>query len=249
MEGMILTESKKFEIITKEFEGNHIDFIEKDKDIWITAEALGTGLEYATPRISIMKLYERHRDEIEDYSSVVNLTTDAGMRETTVFNEMGAYLLIMFSTQPKAKEFRKWVVNVIKEIRKKGYYIEESNDPYDTFIQQADLIKKAFIDLKEQNKKLILIENKVNGVNSELKSFEDKYEKEKPIRTQTIKKITDLVHKCVLSSGRHYSFFYQKIWDHFGIRSTKDTTEPIGQKIVEWIQSNDMFKRYLNREV
>ena len=130
----------KYEMIPKNFNGKEIDFISKEEDIWITAETLGVGLEYNNPRKDIMQLYYRHKDEVEEYSSILILSTEAGKRETTVFGEMGIYLLIMFSNQPKAKEFRKWVVNVIKEIRKTGVYIEKVADPYDLMVQQADMI-------------------------------------------------------------------------------------------------------------
>ena len=81
-----MTEAKqpKYEIIPKDFNGNEIDFISKEEDIWITAETLGIGLEYNDPRINIMRLFHRHKDEIEEYSSVIELTTEAGMRKTTV---------------------------------------------------------------------------------------------------------------------------------------------------------------------
>ena len=62
-----MTEAKqpKYEIIPRAFNGKEIDFISKEEDIWITAETLGIGLEYSDPRINIMRLFHRHKDEIE----------------------------------------------------------------------------------------------------------------------------------------------------------------------------------------
>ena len=176
---MTEADKKNYEIISKDFNGNEIDFIEKKEDIWITSEALGVGLEYKNPRISIMKLYSSHQDELEEHSSVIELVTEAGKRETTVFSEMGAYLLIMFSNQPIAKKFRKWVVKVVKEIRKTGSYIEKVDNPYDLFIKQAENIKQIWIGLKEQNNELLVLKSQVNSVDSGLKTFEKKYEDEK----------------------------------------------------------------------
>ena len=244
-----MTEAKqpKYEIIPKDFNGNEIDFINKEDDIWITAETVGIGLEYNNPRKDVMQLFNRHNDEIEEYSSILNLSTEAGMRKTTVFSEMGAYLLIMFSNQPKAKEFRKWVVGVIKEIRKTGAYTKKVDDPYDLMVQQADMIKQAFIDLKQQNQKLKLLESHVQSVDSELKDFEQKYDDEKGITPQIRKKIKDLIHECVKNSGLHWNNFWPKIWKAFGITTTTDISEKLGQKIIKWIQLNPYFNQYLNK--
>ncbi len=244
-----MTEAKqpKYEIIPMDFNGKEIDFISKEEDIWITAETLGIGLEYNDPRINIMRLFHRHKDEIEEYSSIIKLTTEAGMRKTTVFNEMGAYLLIMFSNQPKAKEFRKWVVTVIKEIRKTGAYIEKVQDPYDLMVKQAEMIKKAFIGLKQQNEKLKFLENRVYSVDSELKTFEQKYDNEKHITPQTRRKIKDLVHECVKNSSLHWNHFWPKIWKAFKITTTTDISEKLGQKIIKWIYANPYFNQFLNK--
>lgn len=232
-------------IIPRDFNGTIIEFIEEQEDIWITAEALGIGLEYNDPRRDVMHLYYRHKDEIEEYSSVFKLNTQAGMRETTVFNEMGAYLLIMFSNQPKAKEFRKWITSVIKEIRKTGSYIQKAQDPFDLMIQQAEIIKKAFIQLKEQDQKLNILENKVYSVDTEIKTFEQRYEDEKIITPQTIKIIKDTVNIAHKITGIHWGTIYSKIWENFGISSTAGTSEKIGQKIITWMKDHPFFKKYL----
>ena len=232
-------------IIPRDFNGTRIEFIEEQEDIWITAEAIGSGLEYKNPRISIMNLYSSRRDELEEYSSVIELVTEAGIRKTTVFTEMGAYLLIMFSNQPRAKEFRKWIASVIKEIRKTGAYIQKAQDPFDLMIQQAEIIKKAFMQLKEQNQKLNILENKVYSVDTEIKTFEQRYEDERIITPQTIKIIKDTVnfaHKC---TGIHWGTIYSKIWENFGISSTKGTSEKMGQKIITWMKDHPFFKKYL----
>jgi len=247
-----MTESKKpnYEILPKKFGDKKIEIIHKDDEIWMTAETIGDGLEYKNPRKSIMNLYYAHKDEIDDFKGVIDSMTPGGIQETTVFSEQGIYLLIMFSNQPKAKGFRSWVANTTKQIRQKGYYIEkkEALDPFDLNLKQLDIMKDIIIAQKAQQQQMKLIESKVETVNTELKSFEHKYEVEKPIRTETVKKITDLVQECVLKSKLYHYFFYKKIWDHFGIRSTKGTTETIGQKIVEFIQTNPIFRTFLEKK-
>lgn len=232
-------------IIPRDFNGIKIELIKNQEEFWFTADTLGSGLEYKNPRISIMNLYSSRKDELEEYSSVIEIVTEAGMRKTTVFNEMGAYLLIMFSNQPRAKEFRKWIASVIKKIRKTGSYIQESQDPLDLMVKQADMLKNAFIQLKEQNQKLNILENKVHSVDVEIKTFEQKYEDQRIITPQTLKIITDtcqFAHKC---TGRHWGYFYSIIWEAFGIRSTKGISEKLGQKIITWMKDHPFFKKYL----
>ncbi len=68
---MTEADNRNYEIIQKNFDGNEIAFVKREDDICITAGALGVGLEYKNPRISIVKLYSSHRDESEEYSSVI----------------------------------------------------------------------------------------------------------------------------------------------------------------------------------
>jgi len=90
----------------------------------LTAQEVGTALDYAEPRKHVMNLFNARREEFEegvDYS-VLELRTEAGMRETTVFFESGIILLTAFSEQPKAKEFRKWAKHVLaRELRQSPY--------------------------------------------------------------------------------------------------------------------------------
>jgi len=158
-----LTESEQpnYEIIPKSFEGNDIEFILINNETWITAETLGKGLEYNNPRKSMMNLYYSHNDEIEEYKGVIELMTPGGPQQTTVFNEMGAYLLIMFSNQPKAKDFRKWVANVVKEIRRTGGYIEKyEKGSMEWALQTVEVMKTVLLHQKKQEERLKQLEEK-----------------------------------------------------------------------------------------
>ena len=53
-----------------------------------------------------MNLYYSHQDEIEEYSSVIELVTEAGIRKTTVFNELGKVAEML------AKHRKKKAINV-----------------------------------------------------------------------------------------------------------------------------------------
>ena len=218
---MTEADSQNYEIIPRDFNGNEIVFIEREDDIWITGEALGIGLEYKNPRKDIMQLYYRHKDELEEYSSILNLSTEAGRRETTVFTEMGAYLLIMFSNQPKAKNFRKWVVNIVKEIRKTGFYNEKSLEvgSSDWAIQTLDIMRSMVVKQKEQEKRLEKLEEK------------DRYIFVIP---RTKRKLHDEVHRIAIE---YFNGDHSKVWNplkiHFQVSRYEEFKEDDAQTILK----------------
>lgn len=235
---MTETNKKNYEIIPKSFDGNEIDFIEREDDIWITSEALGFGLEYKNPRKSIMNLYFSHRDEIEDYKGVIDLMTPGGRQETTIFSEMGAYLLIMFSKQPKAKEFRKWVINVIKEIRRKGFYIEKQLEvgSSEWIIQTLDAMKAMAIKQQKQEERLKRLEEK------------DKYIFVIP---RTKRKLQDEVHRIAIE---YFNGDHSKVWNplkvHFQVSRYEEFREEDAQTILKGFvrEHPPKFIRKINKE-
>ncbi|MFX1478315.1 MAG: BRO family protein [Promethearchaeota archaeon] len=150
-------------------------FLYLNDEWWVTAETIGKGLEYKNPRKSIMNLYYSHKDEIEDFKGVIETMTPGGSQETTIFNEQGIYLLIMFSNQPKAKQFRKWIISVIKEIRLKGYYLDKSLEPIPltnrisdlrTYVKSLNIVTgkgRYFHSLIEKKRKLDSIFNLIKN--------------------------------------------------------------------------------------
>lgn len=67
-----------------QFEGLMFSAIEHEEDLWITGEDVGRALDYATPRVSIHKLYQRNAEELDRYSTVLKLPVaygDSGSEE------------------------------------------------------------------------------------------------------------------------------------------------------------------------
>ncbi|OGG98979.1 MAG: hypothetical protein A2600_13795 [Candidatus Lambdaproteobacteria bacterium RIFOXYD1_FULL_56_27] len=101
------------------FNGLAVEFIQHNSELWLTGEQIGRALEYSEPRKRIFDLYTRNQEELDRYSCVLNLRTQdvnghEQRREVRIFNEEGVMVLTMLSSQPKAAEFRKWAVQVIK---------------------------------------------------------------------------------------------------------------------------------------
>ncbi|MFX1478321.1 MAG: Bro-N domain-containing protein [Promethearchaeota archaeon] len=247
-----MTETKKpnYEIIPEKFNKKEIEIIKKGNEIWMTAETIGVGLEYKNPRKSIMNLYYSHKDELEEFTSVIESMTEAGTRQTTIFNEQGIYLLIMFSNQPLAKDFRRWIIGVIKDIRQKGFYIAKTKqDPFDLFIQQAEMIKESFLQLKEQKEKINLLESKIDNVNTEVKQFEQRYDDEKKISSETLRKIRDIIRRTHDTSGLHWNTVWSIVFRKFGLSNIKNATEKIGLRVLLWLQTNpDFYKEQENQD-
>jgi prophage antirepressor-like protein len=76
------------------------------------AKALGYTSGYA-----VSDLYNRHKAEFtEEMSQTVKLTVSSNLtRKARVFDREGAWLIAMLSKTPKAAEFRKWVMKVLRE--------------------------------------------------------------------------------------------------------------------------------------
>ena len=210
---------EKFDIIKRNFEKKEIEVIlTKDNDFWLTAEKIGIGLEYKNPRKSVMNLYFSHRDEIEEYKGVIDLMTPGGIQETTVFGELGAYLLIMFSNQPKAKEFRKWVVNVIKEIRKTGQYSEN----------RLELIKL-------QSRQIIAIVDEMQNVGERVKQLEIK-DKFIEIRRKTRNRLRKYNAYIVQEYGVEFWELWKPIRDKYEVSGYDDLSEEEGQEILRYYE-------------
>ncbi|HBC6429463.1 TPA: Bro-N domain-containing protein [Citrobacter amalonaticus] len=89
--------------------------------IWLTANQIGYALQYADDK-AVQRIYSRHIDEFTGrMARVVSLTTPSGRQETRVYSLRGAHLIAMFTRTPVAKEFRRWVLDILdREIEETG---------------------------------------------------------------------------------------------------------------------------------
>lgn len=80
------------------------------------ADALGYGKRVGQNDTPLRKLYERHADEFTpDMSFLTTIDTNGGKQQVRVFSLRGCHLLAMFSKTPVAKEFRRWVLDLIEQ--------------------------------------------------------------------------------------------------------------------------------------
>ena len=95
------------------FHNTNFSYMEMGGQVWLTATEVGQALEYADDK-AVQRIYSRHADEFTaQMTGVVKLTTPSGKQESRVFSLRGAHLVAMFARTPKAKEFRRWVLDIL----------------------------------------------------------------------------------------------------------------------------------------
>lgn len=95
------------------FHGISLQPVSDISGIWLTANQIGYALQYADDK-AVQRIYARHLDEFtEKMSTVVKLTTPSGKQDTRVFSLRGAHLIAMFARTPVAKEFRRWLLDIL----------------------------------------------------------------------------------------------------------------------------------------
>ncbi len=110
------------------FKNTTLTFIEHEGQSWVTARDLANALGYGkgvdpmtTPSEdagqSLLRLFSRHADGFtSDETTMLVLQTAGGPQQTRVFSLRGCRLIAMLSTTERAKEFRRWVLDVLDNL-------------------------------------------------------------------------------------------------------------------------------------
>ncbi|MGP2846112.1 BRO-N domain-containing protein [Serratia nematodiphila] len=100
------------------FHGINLSPVPQMNDIWLTSADLAKALGYASSK-SVSTIYSRNSDEFTgSMSMVIKMMTNGinnNLREKSVrvFSLRGCHLIAMFATTDKAKEFRRWVLDIL----------------------------------------------------------------------------------------------------------------------------------------
>jgi len=126
------------EVITKEVNNmsslalsfNEVNFtpVQQDSQIWLTATELAKALGYAKSD-AVTQVYDRNQDEFNpsmtntitvksnDSVETLNLSVSKKSKNLTktirIFSLRGCHLIAMFSKTDIAKQFRKWVLDIL----------------------------------------------------------------------------------------------------------------------------------------
>ena len=98
---------------TLSFHTTTFNVVDHQGQRWLRASEIGAALGYADDK-AVQRIYARHSDEFTAaMTRVVKLTTVTGDKETRIFSLRGAHLIAMFARTDVAKEFRRWVLDIL----------------------------------------------------------------------------------------------------------------------------------------
>ncbi|EOB5444893.1 TPA: BRO family protein [Yersinia enterocolitica] len=117
------------------FHSTKFNAVQDNGQVWLTSSELGAALQYSDDK-AVQRIYSRRCDEFtEQMTRVVKVTTPRGQQETRVFSLRGAHLIAMFSRTTIAKEFRKWVLDILDR--------EAEHSPITKQFSDDELLKMA----------------------------------------------------------------------------------------------------------
>ncbi|WP_334468668.1 BRO-N domain-containing protein [Arsenophonus sp. PmNCSU2021_1] len=96
------------------FRNTILETISHNGKIWFTSAELARALQYSDAK-RVTVLYNRNNDEFtNEMTEVLNSSTVKNAPyKIRIFSLRGAHLIAMFANTPVAKEFRKWVLDIL----------------------------------------------------------------------------------------------------------------------------------------
>ena len=99
---------------TLTFQNTTLSVINQHNQAFVSANDLGLALEYASPLQAVLKIYDRNADEFTaEMTALVEMQTAGGLQKVRIFSLRGAHLIAMFARTKVAKDFRKWVLDIL----------------------------------------------------------------------------------------------------------------------------------------
>ena len=99
---------------TLTFQTTTLSVINQQNQIWLSALDIGKALGYSNGDIGVKNIYNRHQDEFTPcMTALIDMSTAGGIQKVRVFSLRGTHLIAMFSHTKVAKEFRKWVLDIL----------------------------------------------------------------------------------------------------------------------------------------
>jgi len=148
-------------------------------EYFMTINQLAQVLEYSS-KDGVEKILKRNPYlRGDNYSTTYNLSVLEGNRQVTreriVFTEQGVYDVALLSGKPKGREFRLFVGNILKELRRTGVVrlnksglarIDFMRNVLDSMEETIEKQREMQIEQQRQKQKLKDIDNKVDDITS-----------------------------------------------------------------------------------
>ncbi|HFE3524467.1 BRO-N domain-containing protein [Enterobacter hormaechei] len=106
----------------------------RDNKCWLTSSQIAEALEYSSTK-SITNLYNQNEDEFTSEMTQVTESVTSGnyRKKVRIFSLRGAHLIAMFARTPVAKEFRRWVLDILdREVGEAASQAVTSPGTYDS---------------------------------------------------------------------------------------------------------------------
>lgn len=153
------------ELVKREkFAGNEVDlYKDAEGNVYMTIDQLAKALEYASKSaIENMLIRNSYLKDVE-FSSTYDVWVDGKMRNTRLFTEDGIYEITMLSKQPKAQEFRFFIRNLLKGLRKgeleitqkASYQIENPIERAKKWIEEEEKRQQLQLENEEMKPKAL----------------------------------------------------------------------------------------------
>ena len=131
---------------TLTFQTTALSVITKNNQTYLTASDLGKALEYALPMQAILKIYDRNADEFTaEMTALIEMPTAGGIQKVRIFSLRGAHLIAMFARTKVAKDFRKWVLDILdREVLQNVNQIQPlADEPLNLLVQAYHFLYQA----------------------------------------------------------------------------------------------------------
>lgn len=145
------------------FHGVNLIPVKDVAGIWLTSADIAKALGYKSTK-SISNLFTQYEDEFSQGMTMVIESVTNGINGSTrrmkvrVFSLRGAHLIAMFARTPVAKEFRRWVLDILdREVDSAGadrlptkfhqrvlLYLNENGQVKDTYPLTEDQVVMSF---------------------------------------------------------------------------------------------------------
>ncbi|MDK9560989.1 Bro-N domain-containing protein [Gallibacterium anatis] len=99
---------------TLTFQNKNLSVINQNNQLWMTVTEIGNALGYSDPFKSVKNIYDRHAEEFTpNMTALIEMQTNGGMQKVRIFSLRGCHLIGMLSHTKVAKDFRKWVLDIL----------------------------------------------------------------------------------------------------------------------------------------
>ncbi|EOX4867092.1 TPA: Bro-N domain-containing protein [Haemophilus influenzae] len=131
---------------TLTFQNTTLSVINQQNQTWLSAREIGTALGYRNPLGDIVKLFDRNADEFTpEMTALIEMPTAGGLQKVRIFSLRGAHLIAMFARTKVAKDFRKWVLDILdREILQNANQIQPlADEPLNLLVQAYHFLYQA----------------------------------------------------------------------------------------------------------